>query len=78
MWDRPGPGIEPVSPALAGGFLTTAPPEKSLGEYLKNRDSQVSPQSQLIRISGGAAGTFFHLKVLPSDSGAVAGPLLMD
>ena len=29
MWDLPGPGIEPVSPALAGGFLTTAPPEKS-------------------------------------------------
>ena len=26
MWDLPGPGIEPVSPALAGGFLTTAPP----------------------------------------------------
>ena len=25
-----GPGIEPVSPALAGGFLTTAPPGKSL------------------------------------------------
>ena len=25
MWDLPGPGIEPVSPALAGGFLTTAP-----------------------------------------------------
>ena len=21
----PGPGLEPVSPALAGGFLTTAP-----------------------------------------------------
>ena len=29
MWDLPGPGIEPVSPALAGGFLTTAPPRKS-------------------------------------------------
>ena len=28
MWDLPGPGLEPVSPALAGGFLTTAPPEK--------------------------------------------------
>ena len=28
MWDVPGPGIEPVSPALAGGFLTTAPPGK--------------------------------------------------
>ena len=29
MWDLPGPGIEPVSPALAGGLLTTGPPEKS-------------------------------------------------
>ena len=29
MWDLPGPGIEPVSPTLAGGFLTTAPPGKS-------------------------------------------------
>ena len=28
VWDPPGPGIEPVSPALAGGFLTTAPPGK--------------------------------------------------
>ena len=26
MWDLPGPGLEPVSPALAGGFLTTVPP----------------------------------------------------
>ena len=29
MWDHPGPGLEPVSPALAGGFLITEPPEKS-------------------------------------------------
>ena len=29
MWDLPGPGLEPVSPALVGGFLTTAPPGKS-------------------------------------------------
>ena len=28
MWDLPGPGVEPVTPALAGGFLTTAPPGK--------------------------------------------------
>ena len=28
MWDLPGPGIEPVSPALAGRFLTTVPPGK--------------------------------------------------
>ena len=31
MWDPPRPGIEPASPALAGGFLTTVPPVKSLG-----------------------------------------------
>ena len=30
MWDLPGPGLEPVSPALAGGFLATAPPGKPL------------------------------------------------
>ena len=29
MWDLPGPGLELVSPALADGFLTTAPPGKS-------------------------------------------------
>ena len=30
MWDLPGPGIKPVSPALAGRFSTTAPPRKSM------------------------------------------------
>ena len=28
MWDPPRPGLEPVSPALAGRFSTTAPPGK--------------------------------------------------
>ena len=28
MWDLPGPGLEPMSPAQADGFLTTAPPGK--------------------------------------------------
>ena len=30
MWDLPGPGIEPMSPTLAGGFLTTEPQGKPL------------------------------------------------
>ena len=30
MWDLPRPGLKSMSPALAGGFLTTAPPGKSL------------------------------------------------
>ena len=29
MWNLPRPGIESMSPALAGGFLTTRPPGKS-------------------------------------------------
>ena len=29
MWDLPGPGLEPASPALADRFSTTAPPGKS-------------------------------------------------
>ena len=28
-WTLTGPGVEPMSPALAGGFLSTAPPGKS-------------------------------------------------
>ena len=34
MWELPGPGIEPVFPALAGGFLTTGPPGKPLDFFL--------------------------------------------
>ena len=30
MWDLPRPGLEPMSPALAGRFSTTAPPGKPL------------------------------------------------
>ena len=30
MWDLPRPGLEPVSPALAGGLSATAPPRKTL------------------------------------------------
>ena len=30
MWDLPRPGLEPVSPALAGRFSPTVPPGKPL------------------------------------------------
>ena len=35
MWELPESGIEPISPALAGGFFTTDPPWKPLNEFLK-------------------------------------------
>ena len=34
MWDLPGPGLEPMSPALAGGFLTTVPPGSLVFTFL--------------------------------------------
>ena len=34
MWDPPRPGLEPVSPALAGRFSTTAPPGKPRSTFL--------------------------------------------
>ena len=39
MWNLPRPGLEPVSPALAGRFPTTAPPGKPLciHSYLQPR-----------------------------------------
>ena len=37
MWDLPGPGLEPVSPALAGRFLTTVPPGKPSSPVLKGK-----------------------------------------
>ena len=36
MWDLPGPGLEPMSPALAGGFLTTAPSGKPYDMFYTN------------------------------------------
>ena len=40
MWDLPRPGLEPMSPALAGRLSTTAPPGKPLSVKLL-----ISPQN---------------------------------
>ena len=40
MWDLPGPGIEPMSPALAGGFLTTGSIVKFGTSGLKRKEGQ--------------------------------------
>ena len=39
MWDPPRPGIEPMSRALAGRVLTTAPPEESQKVIKKKKKS---------------------------------------
>jgi len=47
MWDLPEPGIEPVSPTLAGRFLTAGPPGKSqvafffFNVHFRNEETEV-------------------------------------
>ena len=51
MWDPPRPGLEPVSPALAGGLLTTASPGKSPQTNFKYKTIQgASLVAQWLRI----------------------------
>ena len=45
MWDLPRPGLEPVSPALAGRFSTTAPPGKPC-PFILTRVEGVHPEAQ--------------------------------
>ena len=41
MWDLPRPGLEPMSPALAGRFSTTAPPGKPEAWSLNRQGSPI-------------------------------------
>ena len=42
MWNLPGPGIEPVSPALAGEFLSTVPREQTFLIVMKSSFTIIS------------------------------------
>ena len=42
MWDLPRPGLQPVSPALAGRFSTTAPPGKPNRALLNSKKNHRS------------------------------------
>ena len=59
MWDLPGPGLEPVSPALAGGFLTTeratreAPGKVLQGLLLIRKKSNKEIRTGLVRLEEG-------------------------
>ena len=63
MWDLPRPELKPVSPELAGGFLTTAPPGKSLKTIFRlnlliiKNVSRASPVAQWLRVCLPMQGT---------------------
>ena len=70
MWDLPGPGLEPVSPALEGGFLTTVPPGKSQKFKLFNMISKAlhdqllfSQESVMVRL--GSKTGWVQIPALP-------------
>ena len=45
MWDLPGPGLKPVSPALAGRVLTTVPPGKPKEAVLPHQSDVILGKS---------------------------------
>ena len=49
MWDPPRPGLEPVSPALAGRFSTTAPRGKPHSSTLNNSQDMEATQLPINR-----------------------------
>ena len=63
MWDLPRPGIEPVSRASAGGFLTTAPPGKPLAHF---QYALIFPRECSYSGNGGDAALLWDLPECPS------------
>ena len=59
MWNLPRPGMEPVSPALAGKFLSTVPPRKPPNEFFgqpSNYLEWVQPTLIILGFPGGSVG----------------------
>ena len=54
MWNLPGPEIKPVSPALAGGFLTTGLP----GNFLLKRGVSYMCDADSILLQHGSVTSF--------------------
>ena len=63
MWDLPRPGLEPVSPALAGRFSTTAPPRKPHGPLIFDKATRIyTGEKTASSISGAGKTAQLHVK----------------
>ena len=51
IWNLPGPGVEPMSPALAGGFSTTGPPGSPRVILVLSPHGLITSQSPRLQIS---------------------------
>ena len=54
MWDPPGQGMEPMSPALVGGFFAPEPPGKLSSKWYVNTDFSKARACVLL-LSGAAS-----------------------
>ena len=69
-WTLSDPGIKPISPALAGRFITTAPPGKTPKKYdlsLKILKSSGIPKKQPRVFQEGQEGIKFSSKKQPKN-----------
>ena len=57
MWDLPRPGLEPVSPALAGRFSITAPPGKPLDFVIFQKKTGFFPVGNCVCLFIGCVGS---------------------
>ena len=67
MWDLPGQGIEPVSPALQGRFLTTGPPAKSFPSPLNTAFQILILPSFLFNLENRRLSTPAYHCIYPSN-----------
>ena len=54
MWDPPRPGLEPVSPSLAGRLSTTAPPGKPLSSVFLKRQCTIYVEAERSKVRRGS------------------------
>ena len=70
MWGLPGPGIKPVSPALAGGFLSTVLPSKSMCQvltYVLTSEEEVGMTDSFLRRWWALECCFCFNKLKPAE-----------
>ena len=64
MWDLPGPGLEPVSPALVGRFLTTELPGKPLNAFQREK---IKVSGLSVSLAAFPISSLFHLGRIQSN-----------
>ena len=71
MWDLPGPGLESMSPAMAGGFSTTVPPGKPGKDFLDVTTKAQSIKEQTDELD------FIKMKIFSLQKILLQGPSLV-